>query len=50
MRRRASEAALITASVEMKWANGWSAAATVEGKFSDVTESDAGKGVVCYAW
>jgi hypothetical protein len=30
----------------MKWKNGWSAAATFEGEFSDVTSSYAGKGVV----
>jgi hypothetical protein len=30
--------------------NGWSAAATFEGEFSDVTRSYAGKGVVRYAW
>ncbi|MCK1686015.1 autotransporter outer membrane beta-barrel domain-containing protein, partial [Bradyrhizobium sp. 145] len=48
--RQASEAALTTASVEMKWMNGWSAAGTFEGEFSDVTRSYAGKGVVRYAW
>lgn len=47
---QASESALTTASVEMKWINGWSAAATFEGEFSDVTRSYAGKGVVRYAW
>ena len=30
----------------MKWLNGWSAAATFEGEFSDVTRSYAGKGVM----
>jgi hypothetical protein len=34
----------------MKWKNGWSAAATFEGKFLAVTASYAGKGVVRYAW
>ena len=48
--RQASESALATASVEMKWMNGWSAAGTFEGEFSDVTRSYAGKGVVRYAW
>ncbi|MCK1393936.1 autotransporter domain-containing protein [Bradyrhizobium sp. 1] len=48
--RQASESALTTASVEMKWMNGWSAAGTFEGEFSDVTRSYAGKGVVRYAW
>jgi autotransporter-associated beta strand protein len=47
---QASDSALTTASVEMKWINGWSAAATFEGEFSDVTRSYAGKGVVRYAW
>ena len=47
---QASDSALVTASAEMKWMNGWSAAATFEGEFSEVTESYAGKGVVQYAW
>ena len=47
---QASDSALVTASAEMKWMNGWSAAATFEGEFSDVTESYAGKGLVRYAW
>jgi autotransporter-associated beta strand protein len=48
--RQASDAALVTGSAEMKWINGWSAAATFEGEFSNVTRSYAGKGVVRYAW
>jgi uncharacterized protein with beta-barrel porin domain len=47
---QASDSALTTASAEMKWMNGWSAAATFEGEFSNVTASYAGKGVVRYAW
>jgi uncharacterized protein with beta-barrel porin domain len=47
---QAHDAALTTASAEVKWLNGWSAAATFEGEFSDVTRSYAGKGVVRYAW
>jgi uncharacterized protein with beta-barrel porin domain len=47
---QASDSALITASAEVRWLNGWSAAATFEGEFSDVTRSYAGKGVVRYAW
>jgi autotransporter-associated beta strand protein len=47
---QAADSALTTASLEMKWRNGWSAAATFEGEFSDVTRSYAGKGVVRYAW
>ena len=47
---QASDSALTTASAEMKWINGWSAAATFEGEFSNVTRSYAGKGVVRYNW
>jgi autotransporter-associated beta strand protein len=47
---QASDPALTTASIEMKWRNGWSAAAIFEGEFSDVTRSYAGKGVARYAW
>ena len=47
---QAADSALTTASAEMKWTSGWSAAATFEGEFSDVTRSYAGKGVVRYAW
>jgi uncharacterized protein with beta-barrel porin domain len=47
---QAHDSALTTASAEMKWVNGWSAAATFEGEFSSVTASYAGKGVVRYAW
>jgi uncharacterized protein with beta-barrel porin domain len=47
---QASDSALVTASAEMKWTNRWSAAASVEGEFSQVTASYAGKGVVRYTW
>jgi autotransporter-associated beta strand protein len=47
---QAHDAALTTASAEMKWLNGISVAATFEGEFSDVTRSYAGKGVVRYQW
>jgi outer membrane autotransporter protein len=47
---QASDSVLTTASIEMKWKNGWSTAATFEGEFSDVTSSYAGKGVVRYTW
>ena len=47
---QARDAALTTVSAEMKWVNGWSAAATFEGEFSDVTRSYAGKGVARYSW
>jgi len=47
---QAADSVLTTAAVEMKWKNGWSAAATFEGEFSGVTNSYAGKGVVRYQW
>jgi autotransporter-associated beta strand protein len=47
---QASDSVLTTASAEWKWTNNWSAAATFEGEFSNVTRSYAGKGVVRYAW
>ena len=47
---QASDSALVTASVEKKWLNGWSAAASFEGEFSNVTRSYAGKGIVRYSW
>jgi autotransporter-associated beta strand protein len=46
----APDSALVSASAETKWANGWSVAATFDGEFSDVTASYAAKGVVRYAW
>jgi uncharacterized protein with beta-barrel porin domain len=48
--KQAADSALTTASVEWKWTSGWSAAATFEGEFSNVTQSYAGKGIVRYAW
>jgi autotransporter-associated beta strand protein len=47
---QARDAALVTASAEMKWLNGFSLAGTFESEFSSVTRSYAGKGVVRYAW
>jgi uncharacterized protein with beta-barrel porin domain len=47
---QAQDSALTTASAEFKWTSGWSAAATFEGEFSEVTASYAGKGVVRYVW
>ncbi|WP_244646122.1 autotransporter domain-containing protein [Bradyrhizobium campsiandrae] len=47
---QARDSALTTASLEMKWLNGWSTSATFEGEFSNVTRSYAGKGSVRYAW
>lgn len=39
-----------TGRCRLHWLNGWSAAATFEGEFSDVTTSYAGKGVARYTW
>jgi uncharacterized protein with beta-barrel porin domain len=47
---QASDSVLTTASIERKWINNWSIAATFEGEFSNVTASYAGKGVVRYVW
>ena len=47
---QASDSALVTGSAEVKWMNGWSTAATLDGEFSNLTRSYAGKGVVRYAW
>jgi hypothetical protein len=47
---QASDSVLTTASIEMKWRNSWSAAATFECEFSNVTSSYAGKRVVRYRW
>jgi uncharacterized protein with beta-barrel porin domain len=47
---QAHDSALTTVSAEMKWVNGWSAAASFEGEFSGIRRSYAGKGVVRYAW
>ena len=47
---QAHDAALTTASAEMNWLNGWSAAVTFEGEFSHVTRSYAGKGIARYTW
>jgi hypothetical protein len=46
----AHDAALTTASAELKWLKGISIAATFDGEFSSVTRSYAGKGAVNYAW
>jgi autotransporter-associated beta strand protein len=46
----AHDAALTTASAEMKFISGISLAATFEGEFSEVTRSYAGKGVARYQW
>ncbi|MFL6789755.1 MAG: autotransporter outer membrane beta-barrel domain-containing protein, partial [Bradyrhizobium sp.] len=46
----AHDAALTTASAEMKWRNGFSLGAAFEGEFSNVTHSYAGKGIARYQW
>ena len=50
MVRRLRAATLGTASAEMTWRNGFTGGATLEGEFSNITRSYAGKGVVRYAW
>jgi len=47
---QAPDSVLTTLSAEMKWLNGWIAAATFEGEFSNVICAYAGKGVLRYAW
>ena len=47
---QASDSVLTTVSIERKWINNWSIAATFEGEFSNVTSSYAGKGLVSYQW
>jgi autotransporter-associated beta strand protein len=44
------DSALTSASAEMRWLNGWSAAATVESELSGISRTYAGKGVVRYSW
>ncbi|WP_246563236.1 autotransporter outer membrane beta-barrel domain-containing protein [Bradyrhizobium liaoningense] len=46
----AQDAALTSATAEMRWLNGFSLAATFEGEFSNVTSSYAGKGLLRYNW
>jgi len=48
--RRLRAAALTTASAEMTRRNGFSAGATLEGEFPNVTCSYAGKGIVRHVW
>jgi len=47
---QAADSALLTAALEKRWPSGWSAAATLDGEFSNVTRAYTGKGVVRYAW
>jgi uncharacterized protein with beta-barrel porin domain len=47
---QARDSGLTSAAAELRWRNGWSAAATFEGEFSAISRAYAGKGVVRYAW
>ena len=47
---QARDAALTTASAEVKFSSGLALAASFEGRFSGVTASYAGRGIVRYAW
>ncbi|WP_145984420.1 autotransporter outer membrane beta-barrel domain-containing protein [Bradyrhizobium nitroreducens] len=46
----AADAALVGGRAEMKWRNGFSLAGTVEGEFSQSTQTYTGKGTVRYEW
>ncbi|CEJ10528.1 Extracellular serine protease precursor [bacterium YEK0313] len=48
--REAPNALLTSAGAELKWTNGWSAAATFEGSFSGRGSSYAGRGTLRYQW
>jgi len=43
-------AALVSASAETTWRNGWSAGLTFDGDFSDTSSNYTGKGVIRYRW
>lgn len=45
-----ANAALASLGAEMKWHNGWTLAASVDGEFSRTTAGYTGKGTVRYAW
>ncbi len=47
---QAEDAALTTASAEVKWRNGFATGATFEGEFSNVTRNCAGKGFSRQVW
>jgi hypothetical protein len=47
---QARDAALTTASAEVKWRNGFAVGATFEGGFSNVTRSYAGRGFLRHVW
>ncbi|WP_342731083.1 autotransporter domain-containing protein [Bradyrhizobium sp. B117] len=46
----AADSALVGGRAEMKWRNGFSLAGTVEGEFSQSTQTYTGKGTVRYEW
>ena len=48
--RPAADSALVGGRAEMKWRNGLSLAGTVEGEFSQSTQTYTGKGTVRYEW
>ncbi|CEJ10523.1 Extracellular serine protease precursor [bacterium YEK0313] len=48
--REAPNALLTSVGAELKWTNGWSAAATFEGSFSGRGSSYAGRGTLRYQW
>lgn len=47
---QAQNAALTTASAEVRWLNGFSVAASFEGEFSEISRSYGGRGTVRYQW
>ncbi|MBR0829735.1 autotransporter outer membrane beta-barrel domain-containing protein [Bradyrhizobium manausense] len=46
----ATDSALVGAALELKLQNGWSAAATADGEFSQAVRSYTGRAVMHYAW
>ncbi|WP_162268459.1 autotransporter outer membrane beta-barrel domain-containing protein, partial [Bradyrhizobium manausense] len=46
----AADSALVGGRAEMKWRNGFSLAGTIEGEFSQSTQTYTGKGTVRYEW
>ncbi|WP_234679595.1 autotransporter domain-containing protein [Bradyrhizobium monzae] len=48
--RADADSALVSASAEMKWLNGFSVAGTFDGEFSGNVTSYSGKGVFKYSW
>ena len=47
---QARDAALVSASADVKWTNGFSLAGVFEGEFSGQTRGYAGKGILRYSW